>query len=174
MQLFSPPSLERSGKGGGENAESRPAIQKKRGSIGFPLDQLILYCYVSPIDPGAKIRNLSGNPRRQDPPGHCSANRGPSLHGGTGNPTQRHPSGALQLAHRPGERANAPGAAAWQPAHRPAVLKEALRLLCKEDWSPRQIAGIWPCKGKPSPMRPCTSTSGRMRAGSCGNIAATG
>lgn len=72
--------------------QHRSATQEnKKGEPKFPQDQLILCCYVLSTDPGAKIRNLSGNTRKKDTGSHCSADRCQQEYGKQGNPQEQQP-----------------------------------------------------------------------------------
>ena len=54
--------------------------KKRKGEHEAPRNQLTLCCHVQSTDPRAKIRNLSGNTRRQKPKSHCSADKRESIY----------------------------------------------------------------------------------------------
>ena len=86
------PGRKPSGRGAGASRST-----KKKGEPKFPQDQLILCCHVSSIDPGAKIRNLSGKTRGKDTSGHCSADRCQQKYGKQGTAKELQPPREVRL-----------------------------------------------------------------------------
>ena len=80
-----------------DGEQEQVAAQKKKGEPKFPQDQLILCCHVSSIDPGAKIRNLSGKTRGKDTSGHCSADRCQQKYGKQGTAKELQPPREVRL-----------------------------------------------------------------------------